>query len=106
MAETPALLVVILGQVGMMAVVPLSGRLSDRLGHRPMWWVSLVGLFVPAVPAYLLIAQSFALALVGFGVLGLLFVPETARCSIRGRGLPGVDNECPPYDRELERQPA
>jgi MHS family proline/betaine transporter-like MFS transporter len=179
MAETPALLVVILGQVGMMAVIPFSGRLSDRFGRKPMWWVSLVGLFVLAVPAYLLIAQDFALALVGFGVLGLLyvlqlstisatfpamfpthvrfagfaiaynvstalfggtalyaneklievtgsslvpayymmgacaigalgllFVPETARASIRGRGLPGVDTECLPYDKDLEREPA
>jgi MFS transporter, MHS family, proline/betaine transporter len=179
MGETPALLVVILGQVVMMGVVPFSGRLSDRVGRKPMWWVSLGGLFVLAVPMYLLIAQDFALALVGFGVLGilyvlqlstisatfpamfpthvrfagfaiaynvstalfggtapyaneelisvtgsslvpayymmgacvigavgLLFVPETARASIRGRGMPGVDTKCPPYDRDLEREPS
>jgi MFS transporter, MHS family, proline/betaine transporter len=175
METTPALLVVIIGQVAMMAVVPFSGRISDRLGRKPMWWASLVGLFVLAVPAYLLMAQDFALALVGFAVLGLfyvlqlstisatfpamfpthvrfagfaiaynvstalfggtapyanekliavtgsslvpayymmgacvigaiglLFVPETARASIRGRGIPGVDTRCPPYDREKE----
>jgi len=177
MEETPALLVVILGQVGMMLVVPLSGRVSDRIGRKPMWWVSLVGLFVLAVPAYLLMAQTFAIALVGFavmgllyvlqlstisatfpamfpthvrfagfaiaynistalfggtalyaneklievtgsslvpafymmgacviGMVGLLFVPETARASIRGNGIPGIDNECPPYDREAEKE--
>jgi MFS transporter, MHS family, proline/betaine transporter len=175
MAETPALLVVILGQVAMMVVIPFSGRFSDRIGRKPMWWVSLVGLFVVAVPMYLLMAQDFALALLGFavmgvlyvlqlstisatfpamfpthvrfagfaisynvstavfggtalyanealieatgstlvpayymmgacviGAVGLLFVPETARASIRGRGTPGVDNTCPPYDREKE----
>jgi MFS transporter, MHS family, proline/betaine transporter len=175
MAETPALLVVILGQVAMMAVIPFSGRFSDRVGRKPMWWVSLGGLFVVAVPMYLLMAQDFALALLGFavmgvlyvlqlgtisatfpamfpthvrfagfaisynvstalfggtalyanealidatgsslvpayymmgacviGAVGLLFVPETARASIRGRGIPGVDNTCPPYDREKE----
>jgi MFS transporter, MHS family, proline/betaine transporter len=175
MAETPALLVVILGQVAMMAVIPFAGRFSDRLGRKPMWWVSLVGLFVVAVPMYLLMAQHFALALLGFavmgilyvlqlgtisatfpamfpthvrfagfaiaynvstalfggtalyaneklievtgsslvpafymmgacvvGAVGLLFVPETARASIRGRGVPGVDTECPPYDRQAE----
>jgi MFS transporter, MHS family, proline/betaine transporter len=179
MAETPALLVVILGQVGMMVVVPFSGRISDRVGRKPMWWVSLGGLFVLAVPAYLMMAQTFAIALVGFailgllyvlqlstisatfpamfpthvrfagfaiaynvstamfggtalyaneklievtgsslvpayymmgacviGIIGLLFVPETARASIRGTGIPGVDTECPPYDKELEREPA
>lgn len=171
MGETPALLVVIIGQVGMMAVIPFSGRISDRVGRKPMWWVSLVGLFVLAVPMYLLIAQDFALALVGFGVLGLLyvlqlstisatfpamfpthvrfagfaiaynvstalfggtalyaneklievtgsslvpafymmgacvigavgllFVPETARASIRGRGIPGIDTKCQPLE--------
>jgi MFS transporter, MHS family, proline/betaine transporter len=36
------------------------------------------------------------------GAVGLLFVPETARASIRGRGVPGVDTECPPYDRQAE----
>jgi MFS transporter, MHS family, proline/betaine transporter len=173
MAETPALLVVILGQVGMMAVIPFAGRLSDRFGRKPMWWISLVGLFVLAVPAYLLMAQDFAIALAGFGVLGLLyvmqlstisatfpamfpthvrfagfaiaynvstalfggtalyaneklievtgsalvpafymmgacvvgavgllFVPETTRASIRGRGIPGIDTEVPPYEKE------
>jgi MFS transporter, MHS family, proline/betaine transporter len=175
MAETPALLVVIIGQVAMMAVIPFSGRISDRVGRKPMWWVSLVGLFVVAAPMYLLMAQDFALALLGFavmgvlyvlqlgtisatfpamfpthvrfagfaiaynvstalfggtalyaneklievtgsslvpayymmgacviGAIGLLFVPETARASIRGRGVPGVDTPCPPYDREKE----
>jgi MFS transporter, MHS family, proline/betaine transporter len=173
METTPALVVVIIGQVAMMAVIPFSGRMSDRFGRKPMWWVSLGGLFVLAVPMYLLMAQSFTLALVGFavlglfyvlqlstisatfpamfpthvrfagfaiaynvstalfggtapyanealigatgsslvpayymmgacaiGALGLLFVPETTRCSIRGRGVPGVDNEVPPYERE------
>ena len=173
MAETPALLVVIIGQVAMMAVIPFAGRFSDRFGRKPMWWISLVGLFVVAVPMYMLMAQDFALALVGFavmgvlyvlqlgtisatfpamfpthvrfagfaisynvstalfggtalyaneeliaitgsdlvpayymmgacviGAIGLLFVPETTRCSIRGRGVPGVDNEVPPYEKE------
>jgi MHS family proline/betaine transporter-like MFS transporter len=173
MGETPALLVVILGQVAMMAVVPFAGRFSDRFGRKPMWWTSLVGLFVLAVPAYLLMAQDFALALLGFAVLGvlyvlqlgtisatfpamfpthvrfagfaisynvstalfggtalyaneklievtgssmvpayymmaacvvgaigLLFVPETTRCSIRGRGVPGIDTQVPPYEKE------
>jgi len=177
MAETPALLVVILGQVAMMAVISFAGRLSDRFGRKPMWWVSLAGLFVLAVPMYMLMAQDFALALVGFGVLGVLYVlqlgtisatfpamfpthvrfagfaiaynvstalfggtalyvneemiaftgsslfpayymmascvigaigllliPETTRCSIRGRGVPGIDNACPPYDRDAEKE--
>jgi len=173
MAETPALLVVIIGQVAMMGVISFAGRLSDRFGRKPMWWISLVGLFVVAIPMYMLMAVNFALALVAFavmgvlyvlqlgtisatfpamfpthvrfagfaiaynvstalfggtalyanealiqatgssmvpayymmascviGAIGLMFVPETTRCSIRGRGVPGVDNKVPPYEKE------
>jgi MHS family proline/betaine transporter-like MFS transporter len=175
LSSTSTLVLIILGQLAMMLVIPLSGRLSDRLGRKPMWWVSLGGLFVMAVPMYLLMAQGFAWALVGFAVLGLLyvlqlstisatfpamfptqvrfagfaiaynvstalfggtapaanekliqltgsdlvpafymmaacvvgavalrFVPETARASIRGTGIPGVDTEVPPYDAHPE----
>ncbi|HET9861473.1 MAG TPA: MFS transporter [Nocardioidaceae bacterium] len=76
-----SLTVIILGQVAMMLVIPFSGRLSDRFGRKPMWWVSLGGLFVLAVPMYLLIAQNFALAIVGFGVLGLLYVIQLSTIS-------------------------
>jgi MFS transporter, MHS family, proline/betaine transporter len=34
------------------------------------------------------------------GAIGLRFVPETARASIRGRGVPGIDTEVPPYRKE------
>jgi MFS transporter, MHS family, proline/betaine transporter len=166
LSSREALVLLIVGQLVMMALIPFSGRLSDRRGRKPLWWVSLGGLFVAAIPAYLLMAQGFALALVGFAVLGalyvlqlstisatfpamfpthvryagfavsynvataafggtapaineklievtgndlvpafsmmvacaigavaLVFVPETARASIRGTGLPGVDPE-------------
>jgi MHS family proline/betaine transporter-like MFS transporter len=52
------------------------------------------------VPAYYMMGACV------IGIIGLLFVPETARASIRGTGIPGVDTECPPYDKELEREPA
>jgi MHS family proline/betaine transporter-like MFS transporter len=167
-----SLIVIIIGQVAMMLVIPFSGQISDRVGRKPMWWVSLGGLFVLAVPMYLLIRQSFGLALLGFGVLGLLyvlqlstisatfpamfpthvrfagfaiaynvstaifggtapyanekliavtgsnlvpafymmaacligavglaFVPETARASIRGKGVPGIDTQPKPLER-------
>jgi MHS family proline/betaine transporter-like MFS transporter len=171
MSSTSSLTLIIIGQLVMMAVIPFSGRLSDRLGRKPMWWVSLGGLFVMAVPMYLLMAQGFLPALLGFAVLGLLyvlqlstisatfpamfpthvrfagfaiaynvstalfggtapamneklialtgndlvpafsmmaacvvgaaallFVPETARASIRGTGVPGVDTEVKPLE--------
>ncbi len=171
MSSRSTLIVIIVGQVAMMVVIPFSGRLSDRVGRKPMWWASLGGLFVLAVPMYLLIRQSFALAVLGFAILGLLyviqlstisatfpamfpthvryagfaiaynvstalfggtapyvnekligvtgsnlmpayymmlacmvgavglaFIPETARASIRGRGIPGIDSEPAPLE--------
>jgi MHS family proline/betaine transporter-like MFS transporter len=55
--------------------------LSDRVGRKPMWWISLVGLFVGVVPLYLLMATSFVGAIVGFALLGLLYVPQLATIS-------------------------
>ncbi len=81
MSSTSSLTLIIIGQVVMMAVIPFSGRLSDRLGRKPMWWVSLGGLFVMAVPMYLLMAQGFFPALVGFAVLGLLYVLQLSTIS-------------------------
>jgi MHS family proline/betaine transporter-like MFS transporter len=81
MSSTSSLTLIIIGQLVMMAVIPFSGRLSDRLGRKPMWWVSLGGLFVMAVPMYLLMAQGFAPALVGFAVLGLLYVLQLSTIS-------------------------
>jgi len=78
LSSREALLLLIVGQLVMMALIPFAGGLSDRLGRKPMWWISLGGLFVAAVPAYLMMAQGFALA------------------SLRGTGLPGVAPEDQP----------
>jgi MHS family proline/betaine transporter-like MFS transporter len=76
-----SLLLIVAGQVVMMVLIPFSGRLSDRFGRKPMWWVSLAGLFVVAVPMYLLMAQGFLGALVGFAVLGVLYVLQLSTIS-------------------------
>lgn len=81
LSSTASLTLIIIGQVVMMLVIPFSGRLSDRLGRKPMWWVSLGGLFVMAIPMYLLMAQGFVAALVGFAVLGLLYVLQLSTIS-------------------------
>lgn len=65
----------------MMIVLPLFGRLSDRVGRRPLWLVSLVGLAVLAVPMYWLMGQGTGWAITGFIVLGLLYVPQLATIS-------------------------
>jgi MHS family proline/betaine transporter-like MFS transporter len=76
-----ALIVPIVGMLFMMLFVPFAGRLSDRVGRKPLWWFSLVGLFVAVVPLYHLMATGFVGAIVGFALLGLLYVPQLATIS-------------------------
>lgn len=76
-----ALIVPIIGMLFMMVFVPFAGALSDRVGRKPLWWFSLIGLFVAAVPLYYLMASGFYGAIIGFALLGLLYVPQLATIS-------------------------
>lgn len=76
-----ALIVPIVGMLFMMMFLPFAGHLSDKVGRKPLWWASLVGLFVLAIPLYHLMASSLAGAVVGFALLGLLYVPQLATIS-------------------------
>jgi len=75
------LMVVLIGYLAMMAIIPFFGALSDRVGRKPMWIWSLIGLMVLVVPMYMLMEQSFAWAMVAFVVLGLLYLPQLATIS-------------------------
>ncbi len=76
-----ALLVPIIGMLFMMVLLPFAGSLSDWAGRKPLWWVSLIGLFIAAIPLYHLMAMNFAGATAGFALLGLLYVPQLATIS-------------------------
>lgn len=76
-----ALYVPIIGMLSMMLFLPAAGALSDRVGRKPLWWVSLTGLALMAVPAYLLMATGVPGAIAGFAILGLLYVPQLATIS-------------------------
>src|SRR4051812_11842642 len=76
-----SLVVPIIGMLTMMVFLPYAGRLSDRIGRKPMWWFSLAGLFVAGVPMFLLMGVSAVGAVIGFAVLGLLYVPQLATIS-------------------------
>jgi MHS family proline/betaine transporter-like MFS transporter len=65
----------------MMVVLPLAGALSDRIGRKPMWRISLVGLFVLVIPLYHLMSTGLAGAMTGFVILGLLYAPQLATIS-------------------------
>lgn len=73
-----SLMVILVGEVAMMAVIPFAGSLSDRVGRKPLWFASLIGLFVLALPLFWLMGRSFPLAILGFAILGLLYIPQLA----------------------------
>ena len=81
LSANDALIVPIVGMLFMMVLLPLAGALSDRVGRKPLWWASLVGLFVLVVPLYMLMATGFVGAVVGFAILGVLYVPQLATIS-------------------------
>ncbi|MGH3502449.1 MAG: MFS transporter [Nocardioidaceae bacterium] len=74
-------ILVLIGQLCMMALLPVAGSLSDRIGRKPCWWISLGGLFVLAIPMFMLMAQGFVLAVVGFTVLGLVYILQLGTIS-------------------------
>ncbi|MCB0948753.1 MAG: MFS transporter [Mycobacterium sp.] len=76
-----SLVVPIIGMLSMMFFLPLAGRMSDRVGRKPLWWVSLIGLFIAVVPMFLLMSTGVVGAIIGFAVLGLLYVPQLATIS-------------------------
>lgn len=81
MTPGAALLLVAIGYVCMMVLIPFAGRLSDRIGRKPCWWISLIGLFVLAIPMFWLMGQSFALAILGFVVLGIMLLLQLGTIS-------------------------
>lgn len=76
-----ALIVPIIGMLFMMLFLPLAGHLSDLYGRRPLWKLSLAGLFLSAVPLYMLMSMGLSGAIIGFILLGLLYVPQLATIS-------------------------
>jgi MHS family proline/betaine transporter-like MFS transporter len=76
-----ALVVPIVGMLFMMLFLPFAGALSDRVGRKPLWWFSLVALFVAVIPLYHLMDTGLTGAIIGFALLGLLYVPQLATIS-------------------------
>ncbi|HET7305481.1 MAG TPA: MFS transporter, partial [Segeticoccus sp.] len=71
----------IIGQLIMMSLIWLAGTLSDRIGRKKCWWISLVGLFIVATPCFWLIQQGFAWGIVGFTVMGLIYLLQLGTIS-------------------------
>ena len=81
LAADHALIVVLVGELAMMALIPFCGHLSDLVGRRILWWFSLVGLAVAAVPMFMLMGKGFGWAILAFAVLGLLYIPQLSTIS-------------------------
>jgi MFS family permease len=81
LSATMSLLVPIIGMLAMMVFLPIAGGLSDRVGRKPMWWFSLIGLFIAGIPMFMLMGTNVVGAVIGFAVLGLLYVPQLATIS-------------------------
>jgi MHS family proline/betaine transporter-like MFS transporter len=81
LSANASLIVPIIGMLTMMVFLPFAGLLSDRVGRKPLWWFSLAGLFVAGVPMFMLMGTNVLGAVIGFAVLGLLYVPQLATIS-------------------------
>lgn len=75
------LTIMFIAQFVMMLVIPAAGALSDRVGRKPLWYASLIGLFVLAIPMFMLLGAGSWWPLVGFSILGLLYIPQLATIS-------------------------
>ncbi|MGV0581166.1 MFS transporter [Mycolicibacterium elephantis] len=76
-----SLVVPIIGMLSMLVFLPFAGLLSDRIGRKPLWWVSLTGLLVAVVPMFMLMSTGVVGAVIAFAILGLLYVPQLATIS-------------------------
>ncbi|EOM76428.1 MFS transporter [Rhodococcus rhodnii] len=76
--ESHGLILMIVVMLVMMIGITFVGRLSDRVGRKPLLYLGFAGFFVLSVPAYLLIGMGSYLSIfVGLAILGgllLLFV--------------------------------
>ena len=81
LSSSMSLLVPIIGMLAMMVFLPFAGGMSDRVGRKPLWWFSLLGLFIAGVPMFMLMGTNAIGAAIGFAVLGLLYVPQLATIS-------------------------
>ncbi len=81
LATDTALIVPISGMLFMMLLLPFAGALSDRIGRKPMWRASLLGLTLLVIPLYHLMGLGAVQAAIGYVLLGLLYVPQLATIS-------------------------
>lgn len=74
-SETTSQILQIVVMTVALLTIPLIGRLSDRVGRKPILWVGAIGLIVFAFPSILLIrAQTGPSIFLGLLIMGLLLI--------------------------------
>jgi len=78
-SETSAGMMLVVIQAGMAVVIVLCGRLSDKIGRKPMIVGSAIGFTVLSIPAVAIMDTGNAgLQFLGLAILGLLLVALTS----------------------------
>ncbi len=77
-SEDHGVLIIIAIMVGMLFVQPFMGLLSDRFGRKPFVLIGSVGLFILAIPCFILINSG----VVGLIFAGLLILAVLLNCFI------------------------
>ena len=77
-SEDHGVLIIIAIMVGMLFVQPFMGMLSDRFGRKPFVIIGSIGLFILAVPCFILINSD----VIGLIFLGLLILAVLLNCFI------------------------
>ena len=80
-SATQSDIVLLIGQLIMLSLIWIAGSTSDRVGRKPMWWFSLGAMFVLAIPCFWLMGQGLGWAIVGFTLLGLVYLPQLGTIS-------------------------
>lgn len=77
-SEDHGVLIIIAIMVGMLFVQPFMGMLSDRFGRKPFVIIGSIGLFILAIPCFILINSD----VIGLIFLGLLILAVLLNCFI------------------------
>ncbi|MGH3794921.1 MAG: MFS transporter [Pseudonocardiaceae bacterium] len=87
-SDQTALLMSVAVMVAMMVVILPLGRLSDRIGRKPLMLISAIGYLLFSYPAFLLLSMGRALTtLIGLAIIGFFLVCILA---VIGSTLPAI----------------
>ncbi|WP_291279533.1 MFS transporter [Galactobacter sp.] len=73
--------VMFIGQFALMCCIPVFGWISDHVQRKNMWLFSLISLIVLSIPLYLLMRVGLVGTIIGFFLVGLLYLPQLATIS-------------------------